>query len=55
VTLDASALEERVVHDRRGGIGLPLSVDRARAVYRRRSTITTIPPTTATPAARPAR
>ncbi|WP_426737095.1 aromatic amino acid lyase [Plantibacter sp. 2H11-2] len=31
-TLDASAVEERVVHDRRGGIGLPLSVDRARAV-----------------------
>lgn len=31
-TLDPSAVEERVVHDRRGGIGLPLSVDRARAV-----------------------
>lgn len=29
---DASAEEERVVQDRRGGIGLPLSVDRARAV-----------------------
>lgn len=29
---EASAAEERIVRDRRGGIGLPLSVDRARAV-----------------------